>query len=93
MNKTDPKPKPKKERDLEKLTLEVLKNADRYKKSTFKRFPLLFVGLSTFGLVAVLYSFEKVIDQIPFLANNPLLVLLVGISSLAFTGTLYKKLK
>lgn len=60
--------------------------------SAFQRFPLLFVSLSTFGLVATLYGFEKVIDQIEFFEKHPVMVLVVGIATLFITGSLYKKL-
>jgi hypothetical protein len=66
--------------------------AKHIRDSAFKRFPVIFVLLSTFGLVATLYGFEKIIDQTNFFANNPTTILLVGLFTLAFTGTLYKKL-
>lgn len=58
----------------------------------FKRFPLLFTLLGTFGLVATLYGFERLIDQVDLFAENPLILLTTGILLLIFTGTLYKKL-
>ena len=60
--------------------------------SAFNRYPLVFVFLSTFGLVATFYGFEKVIDNVPFFSENPYMVLVTGIAILIFTGTLYKKL-
>ena len=60
--------------------------------SAFARFPVVFVLLSSFGVVATLYGFEKVIDQIEFLNKNPLTLLLAGIFVLIVTGSLYKKL-
>ena len=66
--------------------------ARNLRDSTFTRFPVVFVFLSTFGLVATLYGFEKVIDEIQFFSENPKMVLVAGILVLAFTGTLYKKL-
>jgi len=56
------------------------------------KFPMLFTLLTTFGIVATFYGFEHMIDQIAWLADNPLLLLGVGIGSLALTGALYKKL-
>ena len=67
-------------------------HAKRFRDSAFERFPVVFVLLSTFGLVATLYGFEKAIDEIAFFADNPKMILLVGLITLAFTGTLYKKL-
>lgn len=58
----------------------------------FKRFPLLFTLMGTFGLVATLYGFERLIDQIELFVENPLILLGTGILTLVLTGTLYKKL-
>jgi hypothetical protein len=69
------------------------RDADVYKKSVFQRFPFLVIGLSTYGVVAVLYGFEKFIDSMPFLAQNPFVIMLSGFTALIITGTLYKKLQ
>lgn len=66
--------------------------AKQLRDSTFSRFPILIVFLSTFGLVSTFYGFEKVIDQIPYFVENPFMVLVFGILTLAVTGTLFKKL-
>jgi len=60
--------------------------------SAFGRYPLVFVLLSAFGLVATFYGFEKVIDNIPFFVENPSMILVTGIGILILTGTLFKKL-
>lgn len=60
--------------------------------STFKRFPLLFTLLGTFGLTATFYGFQHIIQKIPLLANNPFIALVMGLVTLLFTGTLYKRL-
>jgi len=44
-------------------------------------------------LVATLYGFEKVIDRIDFFTAYPEVLLLIGLVTLAGTGTLYKKLR
>jgi len=56
------------------------------------KFPLLFTLLTTFGIVATFYGFEHLIDQNVWLADNPLLLLAVGLGCLVLTGALYKKL-
>lgn len=75
---------------------EATKNAGNtlgaYKQTAFHKFPLLFVLLSSFGLVATFYGFEKVIDSVPILQNNPIWILAVGLLALWITGSLYKKL-
>jgi len=79
-------------RKLEAMGGSLSGQAKRLRDSTFTRFPILIVFLSTFGLVSTFYGFEKVIDQIPFFVENPLMVLATGILTLAITGTLFKKL-
>ena len=66
--------------------------AKNLRDSTFTRFPVIVVFLSTFGLVATLYGFEKTIDEIGFFRENPKMVLVAGVLVLVLTGTLYKKL-
>jgi len=53
---------------------------------------MLFVLLTSFGLVATFYGFEKIIDQITFFTENPQMILVVGVTILVATGALYKKL-
>jgi len=60
--------------------------------NAFNRYPLVFVMLSSFGLVATFYGFEKVIDSVPYFAEHPHMILITGIAVLVFTGSLYKKL-
>lgn len=56
------------------------------------KFPLLFTMLTAFGVVATFYGFEHLIDQSPWLSENPIVLLSVGIGTLILTGALYKKL-
>jgi hypothetical protein len=76
---------------LEAMGGSVTGKARNFRDSVLARFPIIFVFLSTFGLVATFYGFEKVIDGIPFFVEHPTMVLVAGITSLAITGTLYKK--
>tara|TARA_B100000745_G_scaffold299771_1_gene251434 strand:+ start:1412 stop:1693 length:282 start_codon:yes stop_codon:yes gene_type:complete len=62
------------------------------RRSVFERFPILFLLLVTFGVVAIFFGFEQLIAQTPYLSERPLLVLSIGITVLVGTGTLYKKL-
>lgn len=73
------------EKDLEKKVI-------GYQKNAIARFPFLFLGLSTFGGVAVFYGFEKIIDQTPYLADKPYMILIAGFLILIMTGALYRKL-
>jgi hypothetical protein len=80
-------------RKLESMGGSLTGQAKHLRDNAFSRFPVIFVFLSTFGLVATLYGFEKVIDQIPYFEENPAMVLISGLLALTITGTLYKKLK
>ena len=62
------------------------------RNSTFSRFPLLFTLLGAGGLVATFYGFERLIDKIDLIADNPFILLASGVLVLILTGTLYKKL-
>lgn len=77
---------------LESMGGSMAERAKNVRDSTFSRFPMVFVALSTFGLVATLYGFEKVIDQIDIFADNPISILTAGVVTLFLTGSLYKKL-
>lgn len=62
------------------------------RSSALSRFPLLFTLLGTLGLVATLYGFERVLDEVALFAENPWLLLVFGVAVLLGTGTLYKEL-
>jgi len=62
------------------------------RSSVLKRFPVLFSLLVVFGIATTYYAFEKILSQYEVLNQHPWLILLLGISILAFTGRLYKKL-
>lgn len=56
------------------------------------KFPLISGLLITFGFVATLYGFEKLIDRVDLFVNNPWILLVIGITTLTATGAAYKKL-
>ncbi|MFN3188551.1 MAG: hypothetical protein ACK42D_03375 [Candidatus Paceibacteria bacterium] len=60
--------------------------------SVLKRFPVLFSLLAVFGVATTYYAFEKILSQYEVLNRYPVLILILGLSILAFTGKLYKKL-
>jgi hypothetical protein len=64
----------------------------KQRDGVFARFPLVFTLLGTFGVTTTYYGFQHIIDKIPFFANDPYLTLVVGLTVLILTGTLYKKL-
>ena len=63
------------------------------RRSLFTRFPAIPIVLTTFGVVAVLFGFERMIMEIAWLNERPWLILLLGLAILTLTGTLYKKLQ
>lgn len=63
------------------------------RQSVLKRYPVLFSMIGVFGVATTYYGFEKILSQYALLNNHPWLILLLGVSVLAFTGTLYKKLQ
>ena len=79
--------------DVDEVVKSVEHTTVRFRKSVLERFPFLIIGLSTFGLVAVLYSFEQMISMIPLLERNPFLVLLLSMTALAITEKKKKKLQ
>ncbi len=77
---------------LREKEINVLHKLSEQRQNAVHKFPLLFTMLGAFGLVATFYGFEGIIDKIDLLSNNPVILLGIGISTLAITGTLYKKL-
>lgn len=70
----------------------IIEKATRRRESIAEHYPLTFGMIGTFGVVSILYSFEKLIDKIPLLANNPWILLTVGMSTLLVTGLALRKL-
>ena len=60
--------------------------------SVFRRFPVLFTLLTTFGVGATFFGIERIITDIPWLNTHPWVIFWSGIALLVLTGTLYKKL-
>lgn len=82
--------------DIENRIGNTAKEFDSYvapvRTSVLRRFPILFTLLTTFGVAATFLAFEKILTQYELLNRYPWLILLIGLSALAFTGSLYKKL-
>jgi hypothetical protein len=75
-----------------KATLEAETYISPLRKSVLTRFPIVFSLLTTFGVATTFLGFEKIVSNIAFLDQHPFVMLILGISILAATGTLYKKL-
>lgn len=74
------------------ISNETLQKLIEQRDSTFKRWPLLFTLLGTFGVASTFYGFQHIIAKIPVLSDNPVIALGVGLLILLLTGSLYKKL-
>ncbi len=73
----------------QKLLDELEKQRDKVQT----RYPLLFIFLVTFGAVATLQGFNKIISGIDIFEDNPWIMFVSGLLILTATGTLYQKLK
>lgn len=77
-----------------KITLkqmeEIVDKRIREKNTALDKHPLIFGVIVTFGLVAVVAGTEGIINQIPFLHNNPYVLILIGITVLFSTGAFYR---
>jgi ATP/ADP translocase len=62
------------------------------KQNSSKRFPLFFTLLTAFGVVITYNGIHGLIEKVEWLNRNPVIPLIVGVSILLFTGTIYKKL-
>lgn len=80
------------EKKLEMTTKELDAYVTPMRKSVLRRFPILFALLTTFGVASTFFAFEKILSQYEILNRYPWLILVIGVSTLAFTGSLYKKL-
>jgi hypothetical protein len=62
------------------------------RQGIIKRHPTFFLLLVTVGLVATMTGIEQILIQYELLGSNPWIILLIGLSLMLLTGTLYKKL-
>ena len=72
--------------------IQFIKKLDEKRVKAEQKFPLVTALLVTFGLVSVLYGFEKLIDRVDFFVAHPYVLLVIGLVLLGVTGTVYKKL-
>lgn len=62
------------------------------RESVLRRFPMLFLLAVTFGVTAVTTGMQQIMIQYQILESNPWLILLLGLTTLIVTGTIYNKL-
>ena len=78
--------------EFEKGVREIHSQIEKENEKVFVKYPLLFSLLVTLGIAAVIHGFEGVADAVPFIGEHPLLLFIVGLALLLFTGRLYKSL-
>ena len=77
---------------MEEVVKEVHESARRYTRPVFSRYPLLFSFLIVFSAAAILESFRMIVDKIPLFNEHPIILMVIGILALLFTGKLYESL-
>lgn len=75
-----------------KIDDKIIEKAVAQRESLAQRHPYIFAIVGAFGLVSTFYGFEKIIDQIPALTNNPWILLVMGLGLLYVTGLALRKL-
>ncbi len=76
----------------EEIVKEMHDEAGRYTKPVLKRYPLVFSFLSVFSFAAILRGFDMWVEQMGIFEEHPVVLILIGVVALLFTGTLYKTL-
>ncbi len=77
---------------FERTTREMNEYMHKHNRTVFGRYPLIFSFLGTFGVVAVLYGIEHILEEIPLVQTYPTIPLFVGVLVL-ITGSLYKRIE
>ncbi len=78
---------------LEKYTRDTNEYMGQKSRSVLAQYPLIFSFLVIFGSIASLKGFEAIIVGIWPFNEHPSLLLLLGILTLLFTGSLFKFLR
>lgn len=82
-------------KQLEKLTIQeekILHLLREERSRVQQKFPLPIALLATFGFVATWAGLYRIIQEIEWLNNNPLLLIAFGLIILTLTGAAYRKL-
>jgi len=77
---------------IEDLTKEVNDHINKQGRGVFKRYPVTFALLATFGVTAVGSGLKAILDKVSIFKENPILLVFIGVLVLMFTGSLFKKL-
>ena len=77
---------------VEELTSKVNDTLGRKGKSVFDRYPVVFALLVVVGATMMGQGIKELIFKISFLQGKPITMLIIGLTILILTGSLYKKL-
>lgn len=84
---------------LEKLELrieaqeaKILRSLREERKLVQQKFPLPYAFLAFFGFVSTWAGLYKIIQEVEFLNENPIVLIILGLSILVITGAAYRKL-
>lgn len=77
---------------LKEFEKELVNKITNQRNDAAIKFPLGFALVATFGLIATMQGFQKLMEKIPLISNNPWISFVSGIAVLFATGTIYKKL-
>lgn len=82
-----------KKEDILKHIEKTIDKKLRGDRKSIRKHPILFGILGTFGMVSVVIGLEGIITQIPYLHNNPYILVIFGVIILFFTGAIYRLLE
>jgi hypothetical protein len=70
----------------------IIEKTTRRRESIAENYPLTFALVGTFGLISTFYGFEKLIDKVSLFADQPWILLIIGLATLSATGLALRKL-
>jgi len=80
---------------FEKLTWQeekIMRMLREERQLVQQKFPLPYAFLAFFGFVSTWAGLYKIIQEIELLNNNPIILIVLGLSILVITGAAYRKL-
>lgn len=77
---------------VQKLEHDIKAEFRKERKIVAEHFPLGFALAGAFGASLLFAGVNSIIQALPYLKDNPVYMIIIGLAVLAATGTLYKKL-
>lgn len=79
-------------KEVQKELKKELKKLHRQREAVSRRFPLPFALLIATGAVCTWVGISRLVDKVDYLHRNPILLVVVGVTILIITGSIYRKL-